>query len=143
MPPTSRVPATAFVASGVVTGILAISAAIYLFSRSQSGRSLSNDLANGASEPRRSTRLRRSRNVRRRRSRSGQQQQRREGGGEQGVSPLQILSDAEDDLNWSDDDSKNLLNLVYTISENQARKGMIRMIQKRVRPDDSYIHIYH
>lgn len=127
MPPTSRVPATAFVASGVVTGILAISAAIYLFSTSQSGRSLSNDLANGASEPRRSTRLRRSRNVRRRQSRSGQQQQRREGG-EQGVSPLQILSDAEDDLNWSDDDSKNLLNLVYTISENQARKGMIRMI---------------
>lgn len=123
MPPTSRVPATAFVASGVVTGILAISAAIYLFSTSQSGRSLSNDLANGTTlEPRRSTRLRRSRNVRRRRSRSGQQ--RREGGEQQGVSPLQILSDAEDDLNWSDDDSKNLLNLVYTISENQARKGM-------------------
>ncbi|KAI7875384.1 EF-hand [Lichtheimia hyalospora FSU 10163] len=118
MPPTTiRVPATVYVASGVVTGILAISAAIYFFS--QSGRSLSNDLAHGPPlEPRRSTRLRRSRNVRRRRSRSGQQ--RREG--EQVVSPLQILSDAEDDLNWSDDDSKNLLQLVYTISENQARK---------------------
>lgn len=119
MPPSSRVPATVFVASGIVTGILAISAAIYLFS--QSGRSLSNDGATGTTaEPRRSARLRRTRHVRRRRSRSGQRRE----GGEEGVSPLQILSDAEDDLNWSDDDSKNLLNLVYTISENQARKGM-------------------
>ncbi|CDS09043.1 hypothetical protein LRAMOSA10403 [Lichtheimia ramosa] len=117
MPPSSRVPATVFVASGIVTGILAISAAIYLFS--QSGRSLSNDGATGTTaEPRRSARLRRTRHVRRRRSRSGQRRE----GGEEGVSPLQILSDAEDDLNWSDDDSKNLLNLVYTISENQARK---------------------
>jgi hypothetical protein len=30
---------------------------------------------------------------------------------------------------WSEDDNKNLINLLSAISENQSRKGMLQVIQ--------------
>ncbi|KAI8144702.1 hypothetical protein BJV82DRAFT_605920 [Fennellomyces sp. T-0311] len=114
-----QIPPVLLVASGALTGLVAL----YTISRisdryTTNATQPSASIPNGPSttEPRRSTRLRRSRHIRRRRARSAHP--------EDSVPLLQVpLSESEEDVAvWSDDDNKNLLNVIYAISETQARK---------------------
>ncbi|KAG2224977.1 hypothetical protein INT45_000098 [Circinella minor] len=136
-----RVPPAIIVVSGALTGIIALVAISYGIDHYYSTAPQSPTTANAtnsnatSSETRRSTRLRRSRHVRRRRLRSGHHR-RTEGDPEDAVSLLQVpLSESEEEVAlWSEDDNKNLLNVIYAISETQARKGGITCNKCSVSP---------
>lgn len=135
---TSNIPTSLLVISGVLTGAIAIVATSLLRSshtRPAEGNGLSSSAQDPASaNPEGSSRLRRSRHVRRRRARPAQQRRPTPDTTTDDLSLLQVhFSDSEEDVfhgtmslfkEWSDDDNKNLLNIIYAISENQARKGM-------------------
>ncbi|KAI9032836.1 hypothetical protein CLU79DRAFT_830671 [Phycomyces nitens] len=114
----------AIVASGAMTGIVFIAAAAYLFD---------NHSSRSSTDSNRGNRLRRSRNVRRRRMRVGNSRMPEDQ--DDGSPVLLAGSDSEDDEDgersvslfkeWSEDDNKNLLNLLHAISDNQSRKGGI------------------
>lgn len=127
-----RVPDYVYVAAGLATGACAIAAGNYVYRRWQARHTAATASA-ATADSSRSTRLRRSRHVRRRRHRPRSSDNDPLAPLDEGVSPLQIiLSDSEDEAEmgtealfkeWSQDDNKNLLNLIHAISENQARKG--------------------
>ncbi|KAI9278698.1 hypothetical protein BDA99DRAFT_531443 [Phascolomyces articulosus] len=128
---TLRIPPVALVVSGALTGVVALVAISYVADRyhsttsPQSPTTTASNTNATSSETRRSTRLRRSRHVRRRRLRSGHHRRTEASGDpEDPVSLLQVpLSESEEEVAlWSDDDNKNLLNVIYAISETQARK---------------------
>lgn len=133
-----RVPDYVYIAAGVATGACAIAAGNYVYRRWQARH---NPVTSAiATESSRSNRLRRSRHVRRRRHRPRSSDNDPLAPLDEGVSPLQIiLSDSEDEADmgtgalfkeWSQDDNKNLLNLIHAISENQARKGERTRVNK-------------
>ncbi|OBZ84361.1 Calcium-binding protein NCSA [Choanephora cucurbitarum] len=114
--------------SGVLTGVIAIAAFSYLGQPNETNEdntsnthtAQSTDISNT-----RLTRLRRSRPNRRRRNRNIPDSSENSSNlveAEEEVDNRKMLSLFKE---WSDDDNRNLLNLLHAISENQSRKGGI------------------
>lgn len=118
-----RIPGYVLVLSGILTGVAAIALVSYYSGGSSAPADAS---ARSNNDSRRATRLRRSAHVRRRRLRSNARHTIPRLTTTENDQPP--WSDSEDDAlsllkDWSEDDNKNLLNMVYAISESQARKG--------------------
>lgn len=115
-----RISQAILIASGALTGL----GLVYTIHRLTQTNTSSD---NSTSTPR-SNRPRRARHIRRRRNRTD--------ASEPSTSTNENAMDIDDDARgssvykeWSEDDNKNLINLLSAISENQSRKGMLQVIQ--------------
>ncbi|GAA5805904.1 hypothetical protein HPULCUR_011430 [Helicostylum pulchrum] len=131
-----RISQAIIVLSGAVTGLAAIAALSYFQRRNDTSDTTRSNAQNSTTSDitsRAPSRLRRSRHVRIRRT-NNTNTTTTNSTAETEPTPVTV-SETEEDIDngkmlsfikdWSDDDNKNLLNLLHAISENQSRKGGI------------------
>lgn len=129
-----RISQAIIVLSGAVTGLAAIAALSYFQRRTDTSDTTRPNSQNSTTSDitsRGTSRLRRSRHVRIRRT-NNTDTTNTSSTAETEPAPVTV-SETEEDIDngkmlsfikdWSDDDNKNLLNLLHAISENQSRKG--------------------